>query len=53
MTNMILFIVTLWLTLSFEQCVSKDFHSPFEAFLAMISCLVSQREQAGSGSAEQ
>lgn len=39
--------------LSFKQCVSRAIQGLFEAFLAMISCLVSQREQAGSGSAEQ
>lgn len=37
--------------LSFKLCVSRAFHGPFEAFLAMISCLVSQSEPVGSGSA--
>lgn len=53
--HMILFIFFFMVDtiLSFKQNVLRASHRPFEAFLAMISCWVSQREQARSGNAEQ
>ena len=46
-------LVMLDTSLSSKLCGSRVSRSPFEASLAMISCLVSQREPVGSGSTEQ
>lgn len=46
-------LVAVDTSLSSKLCGSRVSRSPFEASLAMISCLVSQREPVGSGSTEQ